>query len=120
MSNNNNFPLFFIQGSLIKTYATMYSCFSTSTFVKRLLLINFYYSGRLLHYPILLLPLDKFNVNNKQTYVICILSNTKLFEMMIYNYPATFMNCTATYLILYTTSKPLEIEDKVNVTLIIK
>ena len=67
MSNINNFPLFLILGSLIKTYATMYSYFSTSTVIKLLLLINFCFSGMLLHYPIFLLPLDEFVANNKQT-----------------------------------------------------
>ena len=74
MSDINCFPLFLIQGSLIKTYAAMHSYFSTSTFVKLVLLINFYFSGTLLHYPIFLLPLDEFIANNKQTQVICITS----------------------------------------------
>ena len=52
----------------------MYSYFSTSTFVKLVLLINFYFTGMLLYYPIIPLPLDKFIVNNKQTQVICITS----------------------------------------------
>ena len=63
MQNINNFPVFDI-GSLIKTYTTY---FCTSTFAKLVLLINFYFLGMLLHYPIFLLPLDKCITNNKQT-----------------------------------------------------
>ena len=51
MPNISNFPLFLIQGSLMKTYTTMYSYFSTKRFVKLFLLINFYFLGMLLHYP---------------------------------------------------------------------
>ena len=42
-----------------KNYTTKYSYFSTSTFVKLFLLINFYFSSTLLHYPIFLLLLDE-------------------------------------------------------------
>ena len=45
MSNINNFLLLLIQESLLKTYTTMYSDFSTSTFVKLFLFINFYFLG---------------------------------------------------------------------------
>ena len=70
-----NFRCFLIQGSFIKMRkCTMYSYFSTSTFVKLVLLISFYFLCTLLHYPIFLLTLDEFIANNKQTWVICITS----------------------------------------------
>ena len=68
MSNISNFLLFLIQGLLMKTYTTMYPYFSTSTFVNLFLLINFYFSSMLLHYPIILL--GRFIANNKQTQAI--------------------------------------------------
>ena len=56
---------FWILGSLIKTYTTMY--FITWILGKLFLLIIFYFSGTLLHYPIFLLPLDEFIANNEQS-----------------------------------------------------
>ena len=74
MPNIHNFSTVFDIGSLIKTYAAMYWYFITSTFLKLDLLINFYFLGLLLHYPIFLLPMDEFIANNKQAWVICISS----------------------------------------------
>ena len=74
ISNINNFWLFLIQRYLIKTCATIYSYLSTSTLVELVLLINFYFSGTLLYYPIFLVPLDEFLGNNKQAQVIFITS----------------------------------------------
>ena len=67
MSKINIFQLFLILKSLRKTYTTMYPYFSASTFAKLSLLVNFCFSGMLCHYPIFLLPMDKFIVNSKQT-----------------------------------------------------
>ena len=66
MSIVNNFQLFLRSGSLINTYTKMHSYFSTWPFGKLFLLINFSFSHTLLHYPIFLLPMEEFIVNNKQ------------------------------------------------------
>ena len=71
MSNINNFQLFLILGSLIKTLP---QCNQISV-LKLFLLINFYILGMLLHYPLFLLPLDEFIVNNKQALETCITSS---------------------------------------------
>ena len=47
---------------LIFQYLTMYSYFNTSSFVKLVWLINFYFLGALLHYQLFLLPLDDYGI----------------------------------------------------------
>ena len=63
MSNISNFPLFLMQESLIKTYATMYTYFSTLPCFKLFLLISYYFFST----SIFLLPQDEFIASNKQT-----------------------------------------------------